>query len=211
MEQQAIYDLDSYSLVEKSLIPQYFCPSRRAPTTQASRYLNDYAAATPGPSLDNETSFWGGDQGGDVRWEIRSDQPNIYYGVIVRINWWWSDQEFKGGSDPVEFSHIIDGTSNTLVAGEKCLDPREYQTGAWHDDRGWTDGWDPDTLRSTTYAPMHDNRGIPDIGYRFGSAHAGGINFAFADGAGHTISYTIDRNVFNWLGDRRDEHAVSAF
>jgi prepilin-type N-terminal cleavage/methylation domain-containing protein/prepilin-type processing-associated H-X9-DG protein len=211
VEQQAVYDVGLWSDIEKIPITYYFCPSRRPPTRQDPRYLLDYAAATPGPSLDNYVSLWGGDHGADVRWEIRSDQPNIYYGVIVRINWWWMDQEFKGGSSPVTFADIRDGSSNTLVVGEKCLNPEEYWSGAWHDDRGWTDGWDPDTMRSTTYAPMHDGRNIPDIGYRFGSAHAGGINFAFADGSGRMISYTIDRNVFNWLGDRRDGHVAEAF
>ncbi len=211
VEQEAVYGIGLWSDIEKIPIGHYFCPSRRAPTAQTPRYLLDYAGATPGPSLDNYVSFWGGDQGGDVRWEIRSDQPNVYYGVIVRINWWWPDQAFKGGTKPVKFADIHDGTSNTLVVGEKCLDPAEYSTGAWHDDRGWTDGWDPDTLRSTTYAPMLDAHGIPDIGYRFGSAHPGGSNFALADGSGRVISYTIDRNVFNWLGDRQDGHAVSDF
>ncbi len=210
LEQEAVFELDSWSEMERIAMGAYFCPSRRASAQQAPRYLMDYASATPGPQLDSVRSFWGGDTGPDIRWEIRSQDPNVYSGVIVRINWWWPDQEFKRGSSPSKFADIRDGTSNTLVLGEKCLDPTQYSTGAWHDDRGWTDGWDPDTVRSTTFQPMPDGRGIPNIGYRFGSSHPGALNFALADGTVRTISYTIDRQTFNRLGDRRDGNAVQA-
>jgi hypothetical protein len=194
----------------------------------------DYAGATPAKIVRNsdgtlkheldgsaERAFWGGYSGNDVRWELRDDQPNIYYGVIVRINWWWSDGKFKGGSAPTTFGDIKDGTSNTLLLSEKRLHPSRYLAGDWHDDRGWTDGWDPDVMRSTGYEPGPDIEVGPrqidgkqmasdQIGYCFGSAHPGVINACLADGAVRTLAYSIDRNVFNLLGDRRDGGAMDA-
>ena len=221
LEQEAVYGLDTQAEVEQVALGIYFCPSRRRPTRQDVRYLIDYAAATPGKitrnsdgtpncELDSVRSLWGGRDGADVRWEISSGQPNIYDGIIVRINWWYADQEFKGGSAPTTFGDIKDGASNTIVLAEKCLNPDEYLSGAWHDDRGWTDGWDPDTMRSTTFAPHQDSNQIGDTGYLFGSAHSGGFNAVFADGSVRRISYSVDRNVFCCLGHRQDHMPIDA-
>src|SRR3989304_6038784 len=113
-----------------------------------------------------------------------------------------------------------DGTSNTFMVGEKRLRPSAWVSGDWHDDRGWTDGWDPDTMRSTgidgsggnaRYGPdPEDNCAVTSkccdaCGFDFGAPHSAGANFLYADGTVRTVSYTIEKRVFNWLGDRRDE------
>ncbi|MFW5693155.1 MAG: DUF1559 domain-containing protein [Thermoguttaceae bacterium] len=225
LEQESVHRIHSQGVLEQQAVGVYFCPSRRRPTRAGSCYLMDYASVTPAKltrnsdgsvshEFDTVRSLWGGYSGGDVRWDIRSDQPNIYYGVIVRINWWYPDNEFKGGSPPTTFGDIRDGTSNTILLSEKRLRPSEYQSGAWHDDRGWTDGWDPDTVRSTGFEPGPDAdegprridgsvMGTGDIGYCIGSAHPGGFNACMADGSVRNLSYSIDRGVLNTLGDRR--------
>ncbi len=217
LEQEAVYKLTTQAQVEQVPISMYFCPSRRRPTRQANRYLMDYAGTTPGyPGrwTDSIHSFWAGKDGSDsetVRWTINSNQSNIYEGIIVRINWWYQDKTFKGGSPPTTFGDIHDGASNTMMVGEKFLNSDQYLSGAWHDDRGWTDGWDPDTMRSTTFAPVQDtNRGISYEGYQFGAPHPAGFNAVFGDGSVRTISYSIDRMTFNYLGHRSDRQAVDA-
>ncbi len=215
LEQQAVYNLSSYSEMQKVAISFYFCPSRRRPTKHPGHntFLMDYASATPGAEgrwTDSVVSLWGGRSGGDVRWSIESDQPNIYDGIIVRINWWWKDCEFKGGSPPTTDGDVADGLSNTIMVGEKCLKPNDYLSGCWHDDRGWTDGWDPDTVRSTTFAPHQDANDIGDTGYKFGSAHPGGFNCVFGDGSVRMLQYGIDRMTFNYLGHRSDRKPIDA-
>jgi prepilin-type N-terminal cleavage/methylation domain-containing protein/prepilin-type processing-associated H-X9-DG protein len=116
-----------------------------------------------------------------------------------------------------EMKSIEDGTSNTMLIGEKFIRPDSYEGGMGGDDRGWSDGWDPDTMRSTCFPPLQDaNIGLPtdplfgtsaDV-LNFGSAHAGGMNAAFVDGSVHTISYDIDPQTFDNLGDRRDGNIV---
>jgi prepilin-type N-terminal cleavage/methylation domain-containing protein len=111
----------------------------------------------------------------------------------------------------ISFHQITDGSSNTLVLGEKRLQPSNYATGDWHDDKGWSDGWDPDTLRSTHCQPapdqdinaaaMTDELALP---YAFGGAHAELFNAGFADASVRSIRFDIDVELLNQLGHRFD-------
>jgi prepilin-type processing-associated H-X9-DG protein len=116
---------------------------------------------------------------------------------------------------------ILDGTSHTFVVGEKRLFTRNWDSGDWHDDCGWADGWDPDTLRLTGFGQDHTGFGPDDTtidgddpdadkdddpGYHFGGAHPGGMNGLFVDGTVRFISWTIDRQIFDWLADRMDRN-----
>lgn len=137
-----------------------------------------------------------------------------FFGVITRSN-----LVFKGTTPvitnmytKVSFQQITDGSSNTMVLGEKRLTPRLYDVGDWHDDKGWAGGWDTDGLRSTAceLGPDEDPIDGASTGYRFGSAHPAGMNAGFADGSVHFINYDIDKLVFNYLGHRTDGQVTSA-
>lgn len=223
MEQKAVYNITTQTDLEQVVLPFYFCPSRRREARQSTRALMDYASATPGDGTNFEDDISGSTAGTLEspywRGNITDTPHNVNYdGVIVRTNW-----DIRPGSGetvgpagttpPVTFGMIRDGTSNTLVLGEKLLQPSCYSSGDWHDDRGWTDGWDPDTVRSTAYQFMGDRNVLSgessrNFGFRFGSAHPSGMNALLADGSVRHLSFTIDRVVFNRLGNRRDGAAV---
>jgi prepilin-type processing-associated H-X9-DG protein len=133
-----------------------------------------------------------------------------FWGVIVRSNMVvrGGQQVTTGYYTPISFQQIEDGSSNTFVLAEKRLEPAEYE-GAWHDDRGWTGGWDADGLRSsicTMGQDIDDNPG--NVGMQFGSAHATGMNAGFADGSVHFLSYDLDQELFNNLGHRSDGQTI---
>ena len=221
MEQQPLYSSAQNSAdVVKVAIGAYSCPSRRRPTMWGTNYLTDYASATPGHITRNSNgtfthvlnegrSLWGGDTGPDFRAEPRATDPNIYLGIIVRTNWSYSSNKFMGGSTPTTFADIRDGASNTMMIGEKCLNPDRYASGDTDDDRGWSDGWDWDIIKTTSFAPSPDSRTISERYYRFGAAHPAGFNAVFGDGSVHNISYSIDPQVFNSLGHRCDGMSIS--
>ena len=102
-----------------------------------------------------------------------------------------------------------------MLIGEKYIRQDLYPGGTPSDDRGWADGWDPDTMRSTCIPPMLDSQmdaeytGLPPSSGApcfytlvFGSSHPGGFNAVFTDGSVHSISYDIDIYIFNALGTR---------
>jgi prepilin-type N-terminal cleavage/methylation domain-containing protein len=133
-------------------------------------------------------------------------------GVIVRSDYCSlcsTGKKRTGFYTRISFDQIIDGSSNTMVISEKKLSPNLYDLGAWHDDRGWSDGWDPDTLRMTCCIPGPDsNEATGAEAYKFGSAHTAGMNAGFADSSVRTIRYDIDIHVFNYLGHRADEETI---
>ncbi len=159
-------------------------------------------------------------------------QDNCTYdGVVVRAPWVRTSAQsnrtagvdgtfLSGVPDPVEVSKIIDGASNTMVVGEKWVRSDTYQSGSPSDDTGWTDGWDPDAMRSSGVPPLPDDSVHPTFTnpwtadaysgpiwetLMFGSAHTGGFNMVFADGSVHGFNYDIDIFVFNALGTRNGE------
>jgi prepilin-type N-terminal cleavage/methylation domain-containing protein/prepilin-type processing-associated H-X9-DG protein len=204
-------------------------PSRpRSKFNGSYTYINDSTTwGTVGCELKE---FWG-----MVGGTLREENPSIdqrpanmftnkayvgYMGVIVRSDYCAKCDPARaivGWYKRISFRQITDGSSKTMVLGEKRLRPHEYDglqpdgRAPWHDDWGWKEGWDPDTLRSTiclmgpdTDNPTATGTAVESFGYSFGAAHPGGMNTGFADGSAHLISYDVDRELFNRLGHRSD-------
>lgn len=152
---------------------------------------------------------------GGIRW------PNATFrGIVQRSDW----KVFAannvnnchyGWGRTVKIAQVTDGTSKTMWVSEKRLEPKSYQEGAGWDDRGWTDGWDYDVIRSTM-VPLAADTDLPDtatreraqLSYGFGAAHSGAVNAVFADGSVQSISYEVDRELFNVLAHRDDGEVV---
>jgi len=225
--------------IQANPVTIYNCPSRRGPTrwegsdpdTGVSPWLIDYAGAMAGPSRTQDPTKFASylsDPGGNVKtlfWGCPtcdlaaqpspSQSPTAFYrGVIQRCD--WNGMKHLGFSKTISIKRVVDGTSKTMVIGEKRLRPSKYTSGAWHDDRGWSDGWDPDIMRSTMFPFAQDDE-LPDtsragdhvLPYGFGSAHASGMNAMFADGSVRAISYEVDNENLNRLGNYFDQEDLS--
>lgn len=250
LEQGALHNIGDTNVVQSSHVPLYNCPSRRGPTLHESNwgpsYLMDYAAAQPATlGATNLTTIYIATRDYEkcVRVENSFWSPNgsgygppanngVFDGVIVRSSWKRDGTAtcgpnpapgafVTGVADPTKVSQITDGTSHTLMIGEKYVYQQHYDGHGNDpsDDRGWLDGWDPDTMRSTMAQPLSDSSwrtlcaadntadksNLFNQTYMFGSAHSSAFNCVFADGSVHSISYDVPIDVFNSLGTKGGE------
>ena len=109
-------------------------------------------------------------------------------------------------------AEVSDGTSNTLLIGEKHVNPDNYFT--WEgpgDAQCMYIGYDSDVSRWATAAwtPLQDTPGLND-GRRFGSPHHAGCQFVFCDGSVRMIHFSIDGTTYARLGNRKDGQPVDA-
>lgn len=121
----------------------------------------------------------------------------------------------------VRLSQVTDGTSNTLMVGEKQLCVQNYRTGLdGADNENLFAGFNNDTTRGMNnrrtgavgdirFPPRVDGR-TPDLRV-LGSAHPGGFNGVLCDGSVRNFSYNINEDTFMRLGHRADGNALGDF
>ncbi|HEV3203176.1 MAG TPA: DUF1559 domain-containing protein [Gemmataceae bacterium] len=105
------------------------------------------------------------------------------------------------GARPERMANISDGTSTTLLAGERTTRTRPARGTFWADSfnlYSLSAAWSHSiTLLDDYDACVALETDTPNrCKYGWGSPHAGGINFVFCDGSVRTIQKSIDMQVF---------------
>ena len=146
--------------------------------------------------------------------------PGSYEAAETAFDWWPYDDpnEISGISSAhssFRLAMITDGTSNTMLIGEKYLNPDNYVTGQDpaddqniflgmdRDVNGFT-GRGNDENNNEVLRPEQDTPGLALTGYEFGSAHPGVFNVVHCDGSVASLSFDIDDLVHFHLGGRND-------
>jgi prepilin-type N-terminal cleavage/methylation domain-containing protein len=193
-----------------SPITTYYCPSRARQKVVASIAVSDYAG-----------------NGGSFGWCTLTGSGVSLDGVLT-----------PSVTGPlVSFANITDGSSNTLLVGEKWMykdwysdrnsDPERPPTntnGDCIDNEGWCNGWDNDTIcysggaaqSSSAYSPITPlpdtqptNPSPYECGFIFGSAHAAGFAGVLCDGSSRFFSYNIDPTTWQCLCQRNDGKVIT--
>ncbi len=103
----------------------------------------------------------------------------------------------------IKLTDIKRGSSNTYLAGERYINPDQYETGVdMADNECLYAGFDNDNYRVTNNPPWQDRPGLTDY-FRFGSAHRAGLNMLYCDGSVHFLLFEINPNVHLEQGSRR--------
>ncbi|MFH1921611.1 MAG: DUF1559 domain-containing protein [Planctomycetota bacterium] len=138
------------------------------------------------------------------------------YGSYVTGGWPWSRIDYAANGmvvltrpNVLRIAEITDGTSNTLLVGEKSIDPKNYLSGTWYFDEPFFTGGSAGTARFGTKV-LHDEPGV-NFHNHWGSAHNGGCNFLFADGHVNVLSFTTDRGVVEALLTPRGGEVVPEY
>src|SRR5947209_12572080 len=134
VEQDATFKLTSDAQIRLQVVPIYNCPQRRLPTLiQPNLILTDYAA--------NAGSNW-----------CPADSPSVWTGVIIP-----SMLNNLTPLPPVRMTDIKDGSSNTLMFGEKFVTTDQYATAAeWGDNEPWAGGNSWTVTRAANQQPRQD-------------------------------------------------------
>ncbi len=195
------------------------CPSRRSvklypPRPECSRHPYRFnpgfgSARATGPDVMAKTCY--AMNSGD-------DWPGFFIGpnsLEAASNVRWPDLDRATGlcwwGSEYRFAEITDGTSNTVMFGEKSMDPLLYES--WYGGGDACDMYEGHDLEANRYAgedfPLHaDTPGWTDT-YAFGGPHPGGCIFAFADSSVRAVPFDIDLEVYRRIALRSDGEVVN--
>ena len=117
----------------------------------------------------------------------------------------------------MKFQNITDGTSNTMLYGEKYVEADKYDTGTdGGDNQCMYNGWDWDvnrwgggsridpSINATLIGEAKPDRANDENFYSWGSAHAGVFNVTYCDGSVTSLSFDIDRAILANICNRFD-------
>jgi type II secretory pathway pseudopilin PulG len=240
-----------------TVIPGFNCPSRRRPMAYSNNMTARVVGAEPNKVARSDyAANGGGTQNTEIVYAINADgsigdtttftsPSNLANGMAWSrctggsTSGCWPDSSKMTGvvvwHGMVRMASVRDGSSNTIMLGEKFIDPDHYLTGTSEGDQ-WSMycGFSSDIIRSTwvdytespagsgnytindRHPPLRDKTGPgspsddPKHPYphSFGSAHSAGFNAALCDGSVRLINYSIDPMTFYWLGNRKDNQAI---
>ena len=202
LEQSSIF-LDPFKCYATSL-PVFQMPSRRA-------------GAFVIPAVDPFYAGWHYDSAG--------------LGAAARSDYASNDQVFKttynitDWGNPNRMRDFTDGSSNTIVFGEKALAQRGWQGGGLYWDEPWVMGgtggsgrcgnelYSDQVLNSfpnkasdiTVVVPENSTCG----GGNWGSPDASGAQVAMADGSVRNLSYSMDNKILAYMSQPKDGKVIS--
>jgi len=185
--------------VARALIKTYYCPSRRTPTGYGTGQFGrcDYAASAgfyQGEVHENQGDIPAPPLGLAPR---RNERTNENFGDMGGRKGYitWSALGAKR-----RIADVLDGTSNSIIAAEKCLPPTRHGTDGGDNERWNNAGWDECVLRyhfppksdlDPTVLVLSPTGGTAWRRY-FGSSHTGGLNAVFGDGSVKFIRFSVD-------------------
>jgi len=224
IEAQAVYNFANFDLppihsgrpanyngedsVARTVIPIYYCPSRRGGEVYGSgRFARcDYAGNAgyyQGEVHENFGDIPPAPLGLGPRRNERTPENfgtmQGRQGIIA-----WSAQGAKR-----RLRDVTDGTSSSIMAAEKCLPHKRFGNDGGDNERWNNAGWDECVLR-WHFPPKSDfdktilvegtptnPTGTGTVWRRyFGSSHAGGLNATYADGSVRFASFNVDAKVW---------------
>jgi prepilin-type N-terminal cleavage/methylation domain-containing protein/prepilin-type processing-associated H-X9-DG protein len=234
------------------LVSTFNCPTRRPLETLYTADPNDRTKwesvynSFPPPGGDAKTDYAANGGGGTSVSLGAGPTPgpggidDCGPGGYPNCDWGNTDDKIASVWDGIvterhgaKVQQITDGTSNTLLAGEKYCNPNYYDTVTYPDlssnpaddnpgdNSSLWGGYDQDSIRfaSGGYGdsgqrqgnlPVRDTegnserRGAKDFVKQFGSPHTGAVNMVFCDGSVRSIEFDIAPEVWNAYGKRND-------
>jgi prepilin-type processing-associated H-X9-DG protein len=120
------------------------------------------------------------------------------------------DGVFPGINRVVRLAHVLDGSSQTILVGERPAEPTAYW-GWWATGYGLdNEGLGESVLDASEGLRPGDLTQSADL-LHYWSAHAGGAHFALCDGSVRFVSYSIEQRTFLALASRAGGEIAGEF
>lgn len=120
------------------------------------------------------------------------------YGKYESGGWAWAKTDYAANLHAFDnrptchsLTRFTDGTSTTILIGEKAFDHSIQTPDSWYWDEPYFLGGSKGTSRGG-FGTVPDGRDVP-FRENWGSAHTGGTNFLFADGSVHQLNFHAER------------------
>jgi prepilin-type N-terminal cleavage/methylation domain-containing protein len=218
---------DGVTRMTQTPLSNFHCPSRRAailyPYTSTSKPVYGKNMVEMVAKLDyaiNGGQWWevvlhGGSYSTLKDGDAAANSGGLETAFAEFPNFAWDGIAYQFSE--INVSKITDGTSKTMMIGEKMVNSQFYETGQdFGDNEDLYQGSDIDSVRRAGIGKLASDRyrrdnppgvieGLPQ---GFGSVHAEGAYFVFCDGGVHLISYDIDPNIYVRLGNKSDGEVI---
>jgi len=177
-------------------VPTYFCPTRRTASIAGLSISGDGTPNYPGGLGDYACCV--GTTGIDL-WNASNgpSPPNGAFRLGVGL---------KGG---VRIIDIKDGTSNTMMIGEKHVQMGQFGQG--NNDCSIFDGNNGFCSQRGAGKNYILATSIQDTAWKFGSYHSGICQFVYADGSVHALDAAIDPNILELLSNIADNLPIPPY
>lgn len=214
MEQQSLYSLwdlnrtyyQQPEAARKGLVKSYFCPTRRTPGSGVDFSIDGDIPSDGDSSVTNYSGALGDYAGNMGTTSMDFDGPGCENMTPNGVF------EYPRG---IRFSDIVDGLSNTLMAGEKHVPLNRFGRG-WLDCSIYNGDYPTCSCRAAGWYPGFPvafplARSLRDPSPVFGSYHPGLVQFVFCDGHVKALPVTIDLQTLTHLAHRFDGGVVDDF
>jgi type II secretory pathway pseudopilin PulG len=219
MELQNLWEDPNDTNIKATVVPGYFCPTRG----RTNKVFDVNAGGTVGlrAQIDYMANH-GGYTNPPTSNPDRMQTGSNFNGIVGR------SQQTLALFPKVDTGSILDGTSNTILVGERSIfinwwnGPGGPETDAYRG--GWTAGTNLQGYLTRGYggamiSPIKDKIQPPGLtgagnilnfGYKhFGSSHPDGALFVFCDGSVRSIRFSVAPDVFRRACNRKDGEPLS--
>ena len=214
---------DALKAMSETPVDAFVCPSRRSPDAYP---CNEWKNVSGGYPMVPRNATYPIETGGKTDYAANVGNTNVVQLTRGPYNLtegngttFWANLNIPDYTgiiflrSEIGFDDITDGTSQTIMVGEKYLDPEHYTDGKDPGDN-WSlfHGFDSDSHRGTPdgVVPIPDKSETTGLLGQWGSAHSSGCNFMFCDGSVRTLPYDMDSHVLALYCNRHDGQVIES-